>query len=200
MAVEVDLGDHALRQPDPGAVDQRGVTGDHRGLFQRLHPLPAGRGRQAPTRSASCCTVRRAITLQGVEQTTRGRKRKIDQSACNKDCSCANGFCPSFVSVLGGTLRKPLGALGHGSSAGPEALQQHGLPCPCKDEYELARLYTDGRFRQQLRAQFDVKLANVALAHAREAELLHRFDPPRWPRPAPTMVAGQIRGVAVVAG
>ena len=35
-----------------------------------------------------------------------GTKREIDQSNCNKDYSCLNGFCPSFVTIEGGTLKK----------------------------------------------------------------------------------------------
>ncbi|WP_112874973.1 indolepyruvate ferredoxin oxidoreductase family protein [Paracoccus endophyticus] len=49
-----------------------------------------------------------------------GRKRAIDQSSCNKDYSCVKGFCPSFVSVSGGTLRKPAA----------EALHLPDLPAP----------------------------------------------------------------------
>jgi indolepyruvate ferredoxin oxidoreductase len=41
------------------------------------------------------------------KQTSLGRKRQVDQSACNKDYSCAKGFCPSFVTVIGGELKKP---------------------------------------------------------------------------------------------
>ncbi|CAD5375368.1 Indolepyruvate ferredoxin oxidoreductase, alpha and beta subunits [Pseudomonas sp. OF001] len=40
-------------------------------------------------------------------ETELGRKRQIDQNACNKDFSCVEGFCPSFVTVHGGELRQP---------------------------------------------------------------------------------------------
>ncbi|MBS7459022.1 indolepyruvate ferredoxin oxidoreductase family protein [Coralloluteibacterium stylophorae] len=44
------------------------------------------------------------------KDTEYGRKREIDQSNCNKDYSCVKGFCPSFVTVHGGELRRKKGS------------------------------------------------------------------------------------------
>ncbi len=56
------------------------------------------------------------------KETEYGRKRQIDQSNCNKDFSCISGFCPSFVTVHGGQLRK-------GRQIDASALLEH-LPEP----------------------------------------------------------------------
>ena len=55
-------------------------------------------------------------------ETPFGTRRQIDQHSCNKDFSCVDGFCPSFVTVEGGTLRKPA------RRAPPGAMPEPTLP------------------------------------------------------------------------
>ncbi|CAO3359874.1 Indolepyruvate ferredoxin oxidoreductase, alpha and beta subunits [Azospirillum palustre] len=57
------------------------------------------------------------------QETEFGRKRTIDQSSCNKDLSCLKGFCPSFVTVEGGSLKRP-----KKNDPGSEALPEPMLP------------------------------------------------------------------------
>ncbi len=59
-----------------------------------------------------------------------GTKREIDQSNCNKDYSCINGFCPSFVTVEGGSLRKGKALAGAGDLPALPAPDLPGLAEP----------------------------------------------------------------------
>ncbi len=61
-------------------------------------------------------------------ETAFGRKRAIDQGSCNTDLSCLKGFCPSFVTLEGGTLKK-----GAGSAVAAEAVLARAAALPEPD-------------------------------------------------------------------
>ncbi|KAB2919526.1 MAG: indolepyruvate ferredoxin oxidoreductase family protein [Hyphomicrobiaceae bacterium] len=75
-----------------------------RGLF----PDPDRRVFINPAVCEGCgdCGVKSNCVAVSPLETELGTKRTIDQSACNKDFSCLNGFCPSFVTVHGAKVRK----------------------------------------------------------------------------------------------
>lgn len=70
-------------------------------------------------------------------ETRFGRKRRIDQSACNQDFSCVKGFCPSFVTLTGAKPRK----------RGSEVIKQFAarlaaLPEPARDDWQARERYS----------------------------------------------------------
>ncbi len=66
-----------------------------------------------------CSAKSNCLSVVPVE-TEFGRKRAIDQSSCNKDYSCLKGFCPSFVTIEGGTLRRRKPAAREASAGLPQ--------------------------------------------------------------------------------
>ncbi|MEZ5659697.1 MAG: indolepyruvate ferredoxin oxidoreductase family protein [Burkholderiaceae bacterium] len=73
------------------------------------------------------CSVQSSCVAVEPVETEFGRKRQINQSVCNKDYSCLKGFCPSFVTVEGGQLRKPK-ANAIDDSAWPELPEPDRVP------------------------------------------------------------------------
>ena len=72
-----------------------------------------------------CGVQSNCLSVEPLE-TPFGRKRAINQSSCNKDTSCLKGFCPSFVTVEGGQLKKK--ARDQAPSLSPESMGPLPLP------------------------------------------------------------------------
>ncbi|MGI9479060.1 MAG: indolepyruvate ferredoxin oxidoreductase family protein [Hyphomicrobiaceae bacterium] len=83
------------------------------------------------------CGVKSNCVAVTPEETPLGRKRKIDQSACNKDFSCVEGFCPSFVTVHGAKPKK-LAPQDQGDKHAGVAEMLASLPAPQQPDLENA--------------------------------------------------------------
>ncbi|MFN3688872.1 indolepyruvate ferredoxin oxidoreductase family protein [Salinarimonas sp.] len=72
-----------------------------------------------------CSVQSNCVAVQPLE-TEYGRKRQIDQSNCNKDFSCVQGFCPSFVTVHGAKPKKA--KIAGSADSLPEAVPEPTIP------------------------------------------------------------------------
>ncbi|MFC2969428.1 indolepyruvate ferredoxin oxidoreductase family protein [Acidimangrovimonas pyrenivorans] len=82
-----------------------------------------------------CSVESNCLSVEPVE-TEFGTKRRINQSTCNKDYSCLNGFCPSFVTVEGAARRKPQPKASSKLVAALQTLPEPELPALVKP-YDL---------------------------------------------------------------
>ncbi|AHG63318.1 indolepyruvate ferredoxin oxidoreductase family protein [Advenella mimigardefordensis] len=89
--------------------DQTCATEKRRRRKRNAYPDPDRRVfiNEAVCEGCGDCGVKsNCLSVEPVD-TPMGSKRRINQSSCNKDYSCLNGFCPSFVTAEGAKVRKP---------------------------------------------------------------------------------------------
>ncbi len=112
--------------------DQTCASEKRRRRKRNEYPDPAKRAviNEAVCEGCGDCSVKsNCLSVEPLE-TDFGRKRQINQSSCNKDFSCVNGFCPSFITVEGGQLRKPKKAAVQGSGGASALERAAALPAP----------------------------------------------------------------------
>ncbi|OFZ92602.1 MAG: indolepyruvate ferredoxin oxidoreductase [Betaproteobacteria bacterium RIFCSPLOWO2_02_67_12] len=108
---QLDAVQRELRElPGVSAIiyDQTCASEKRRRRKRNEYPDPARRAlinEMVCEGCGDCSTKSNCLSVEPLE-TEFGRKRRINQSTCNKDFSCVNGFCPSFITVEGGQLRK----------------------------------------------------------------------------------------------
>jgi len=115
--------------------DQTCANEKRRRRKRGAYPDPARRVviNEAVCEGCGDCSVQSNCLSVEPYETEFGRKRRINQSSCNKDFSCLKGFCPSFVTVEGGALRKPRAA----ETSAPEAPQPEVAPLPPGQSYGI---------------------------------------------------------------
>lgn len=104
-AVQQSLADHV--GVSVLIYDQTCASEKRRRRKRGTYPDPAVRVVINPAVCEGCgdCSVKsNCLSVEPLE-TELGRKRQINQSSCNKDLSCTEGFCPSFISVKGARLK-----------------------------------------------------------------------------------------------
>lgn len=89
--------------------DQTCATEKRRRRKRGIYPDPARRVviNEAVCEGCGDCSVQSNCLSVEPLDTEFGTKRRINQSSCNKDFSCLNGYCPSFVTLEGAQLKKP---------------------------------------------------------------------------------------------
>ena len=80
-----------------------------------------------------CSRASNCVSVEPLE-TEFGRKRQINQSSCNKDFSCVEGFCPSFVTVNGGQLRT---RAKNGAAAAHFDMPQPEIPSVSREPFNI---------------------------------------------------------------
>ncbi len=133
---ELDRIQEQLRDTEGTTVliyDQTCATEKRRRQKRGTYPDP---GKRVFINEAICegcgdCSVKSNCLSVEPLVTPLGTKRRINQSSCNKDFSCVNGFCPSFVTAQGAQVRRP--AVAQGMSALPDFRR---LPLPTLPDTE----------------------------------------------------------------